>query len=84
MKAFGEDSWRPKAANLNFVATHSGTSFSNNSKKIQFERASKNQCKKITNFEAKRDPEMMSKLVGKSNIFLNGPRWVVFRRSTFY
>ena len=51
--------------------------------KILGERASKNQCKKIKQFEAKRGPKMRSKLLGKSQIFLNGPRRVVFRRSSF-
>ena len=40
--------------------------------------------KKIAKIEAKRGPKMRSKLFGESNIFLNGPRWVVFRRSLFY
>ena len=45
--------------------------------KIPFERASKNQCKKIMKFEAKRGPKMRSKLIRKSKIFLNGYRWIV-------
>ena len=52
--------------------------------KILFEKASQNQCKTISKFEAKGGPKMMPKWVRKSRIFLNGPRWVVLRKSSFY
>ena len=83
-EAFGECSGRPKRLRAKLKGVILGFILEpvvRTNWKIWFEKASQTQCKDIMSFEAKRGPKMRSKFGRKSKIFLNGPCWVVFRRS---
>ena len=57
------------------------TSFSNKSNKFNSKRHPNIDVKKRVDMLCQTGPKMMPKPFGKSTVFLNGPRWMVFRRS---
>ena len=56
-EAFGEGPWRPNAANPAKFWDPFWDQFCVKVEKIQSEKASKNQCKTMSKFEAKGDPK---------------------------
>ena len=68
------DPWRPKAPNTLEYGFQFWNQLFKQTENKKIERVSKNQCKQIATFEAKRGPKRRSKLIGKSIRFLNSAR----------